>query len=449
MSIGLAIVAIAVLLFGILSPREFEHSLIESIDRLKLLPGALKGDTETQIELARTYFPQLEPDSEPDKKRFYWFMKAAEGGSGYAAYLVGQAYHRGYGVEQDMRAALHWYGVAARRGDGWSKLRFDLRADYMDQDDLLVATVDNAMESREVVALSETTPGTMFRECPECPEMVLIPGVDGGEPMGVSKFEITVSEYAACLKAKKCWYGRTSRLFPYDKNSLNPELPIIGLNLSEIRDYMKWLFRKTGKNYRLPTRREWIWAASGGEETKFSWGATYSQACHHKDLASNHSDQKATPTLYCDNGIEGLANAGSLGPNGYGLYDVTGNAGELATQCDNLRCEPGYILNGNYLKIGADLVGWATSRPAPSLSTSAAAQPVRGLRIVRDYKEADNDWIRLEWTTSSDEKDAMTAYDLDNMTDEDLLYLLGEGIRILEEAGLEVKGLREFKKVDE
>ncbi len=289
---GLALVAIAAVFFEAFSPNGLDYYLYSPIKRLKLLPQALMGNTSAQKYMAMTYFSHFEPNAEPDKKRFYWYAKAANEGDDYATYVIARSYERGYGVEPDKRTAIDWYGFAAARGDRWSGLRFELRANYVDQDGLLIATAEKSLNARDIVELSGTATGTVFRECRDCPEMVLIPSANGGRPIGISKFEITVADYAACLREKKCWYGRADRPFPYDRKSLDPAIPITDLNLSEIRDYLKWLFRKTGKNYRLPTRQEWVWAAQGGTETKFPWGDNHGEVCLHGNLDSGNSAQK-------------------------------------------------------------------------------------------------------------------------------------------------------------
>ena len=66
--------------------------------------------------------------------------------------------------------------------------------------------------------------------------------------------------------------------------------------------------------FRLPTEAEWEWAAMGGTEDK--WAGT------------NDSAQLGTYAWYQENGNEKTHQVKLKSPNGYGLYDMTGNVGE-------------------------------------------------------------------------------------------------------------------------
>lgn len=67
--------------------------------------------------------------------------------------------------------------------------------------------------------------------------------------------------------------------------------------------------------YRLPTEAEWQAGAAGGATTTFPWGDDIS--CANANYLC-HSNPEAT----------GSTEVGAYPPNGYGLYDVAGNARE-------------------------------------------------------------------------------------------------------------------------
>ena len=66
--------------------------------------------------------------------------------------------------------------------------------------------------------------------------------------------------------------------------------------------------------FRLPTEAEWEWAAMGGTEDK--WAGT------------NDKNELGTYAWYQENGNEKTHQVKLKSPNGYGLYDMTGNVGE-------------------------------------------------------------------------------------------------------------------------
>ena len=111
--------------------------------------------------------------------------------------------------------------------------------------------------------------GDSFKDCQNCPEMVIAPAgsftmgspeseperysdegpqhrVKIGRPFAVGKYAVTFAEWDACVAAGGC-DGRK----PADQGWGRGDHPVIDVNWSDAKAYISWLSKKTGKGYRL------------------------------------------------------------------------------------------------------------------------------------------------------------------------------------------------------
>ena len=179
--------------------------------------------------------------------------------------------------------------------------------------------------------------GETFRDCPNCPEMVVIPA--GTFRMGclsnddscyetefpvhevtirsfaLSKYEVTSAQWDACWSAGGCQgIGYSGKL---------NQLPMIYVSWEEAQSFVGWLSEITGHAYRLPTESEWEYAARAGTETKYSWGSSIGNSQANCDGCGSQWDDEMT------------APVGSFGANAFGLHDMHGNVDEWVEDCWN------------------------------------------------------------------------------------------------------------------
>ena len=116
--------------------------------------------------------------------------------------------------------------------------------------------------SREIAEreqLARWPPGSVFRECDVCPEMVVLPGAG----VALGRFEVTVGEYRAFASATGGGAGHDLTLDFCANGSQDPYFPqtdrhpVTCVNWDDAQEYASRLSRRTGARYRLPTGAEW------------------------------------------------------------------------------------------------------------------------------------------------------------------------------------------------
>ena len=229
-------------------------------------------------------------------------------------------------------------------------------------------------------------PGESFKDCDICPEIVVIPAGsftmgspvsekgrsrDEGpqlrmaipRPFALGRYEVTRGEFAAFVKATGhqagdfCWVlphgswknkGRNDWRDPGFQQT--DRSPVVCVSWKDAQAYIEWLSRKTGKVYRLPSESEWEYAARARTTTARYWGNDENTVCAHANV--NDRTAKVVNRFWgganCDDAHGKTAPVGSFPPNGFGLYDVLGNAWEWTEDC----------WNGSYSGAPADGTAW-------------------------------------------------------------------------------------------
>lgn len=120
------------------------------------------------------------------------------------------------------------------------------------------------------------------------------------------------------LLDKEVTVGQFKEFDPNYSNQgcMDEDCPAIELTREEVRKYIEWISKQDGRQYALPTEAQWEYAARGGLEGKdYPWG--------------NKSDES-----FAYIGSDGTVPTGSYPPNGYGLFDMCGNAWEMVRESD-------------------------------------------------------------------------------------------------------------------
>jgi formylglycine-generating enzyme required for sulfatase activity len=170
--------------------------------------------------------------------------------------------------------------------------------------------------------------GSDFKECANgCPVMIVVPAgkftmgspeneadlnaserpqheVTIAKPFAVSKFELTFEEWDACVAAAACP--------PVPDHWGRGETPVVNVSWDDAKQYVGWISRLTGKDYRLLTEAEWEYAARAGAMTRYSWGDGLGRGNANCDGCGSQWDLSQT------------APVGSFKPNAFGLHDMLG-----------------------------------------------------------------------------------------------------------------------------
>lgn len=187
--------------------------------------------------------------------------------------------------------------------------------------------------------LVDLSPGTVFRDCEVCPEMVVVPAgtfvmgsstseaghernegpqhqVTVSDSFAVGVYEVTFDEWDACLRSGGCGGHR-----PDDHGWGRGRRPVIKVSWEDARQYVNWLGNETGHAYRLLSEAEWEYVARAGTTTPYHTGSTITtDQANYLGRARGVYGGKSLP-------------AGTFEPNGYGLYDVHGNVSEWVQDC--------------------------------------------------------------------------------------------------------------------
>jgi formylglycine-generating enzyme required for sulfatase activity len=174
--------------------------------------------------------------------------------------------------------------------------------------------------------------GRAFQDCADCPVVVRIPA--GSFTMGQTKgdasaapqhtvtvrafamgqYPVTVGEWRACVASGGCNF--TPRMA-----NANDRTPVHNTSWDDAQQYILWLSRSTGENYRLPTEAEWEYAARAHTSTRYWWGDNVgTMLANCSDCGGSQDARTPLPV-------------GSFKPNPFGLHDILGGVAQWVADC--------------------------------------------------------------------------------------------------------------------
>jgi formylglycine-generating enzyme required for sulfatase activity len=167
---------------------------------------------------------------------------------------------------------------------------------------------------------SSVQPAQVFKDCAECPEMVVIPagrflmgspeselGRDRDEGpqrwvdvprFAMGKFEVTQGQWQALMGSN-----------PSHFKDCGLNCPVENVSWNDVQEFLRRLNQRTGQNYRLPSEAEWEYAARAGTTTAYFWGDRFD---------ASRVNNRGNRTVQ----------VGSYSANAFGLHDMHGNVWE-------------------------------------------------------------------------------------------------------------------------
>lgn len=148
----------------------------------------------------------------------------------------------------------------------------------------------------------------------------------------IMKHQVTRAEYQRCVEDRSC-----PGLDPSQGSST--DTPMVGVSWQDAEAYARWLSRRTGRRYRLPTDSEWAFAA--GSRFRDEGWPDFDSANPAKRWLTQYEREAQESVDAAPRPV------GGFGSNENGLLDVAGNVWEWTDTC--------------FVRVGLDAAGHAVS----------------------------------------------------------------------------------------
>lgn len=158
-------------------------------------------------------------------------------------------------------------------------------------------------------------PGAVFRDCPDCPEMVVI------------TTRYAMGKYLVTQKQWRDRMGSNASFF----RDCGDECPVENVSWNDVQEFLAKLNDKTGRDYGLPTEAQWEFACRAGSQAETCGGQQFDAVAWYL----RNSGGRTHPV-------------GQKQPNGLGLYDMNGNVWEWTSGCLREDCRERILRGGSW-----------------------------------------------------------------------------------------------------
>ncbi len=205
---------------------------------------------------------------------------------------------------------------------------------------------------------------------------------------------------------------------------ISDDQPVVMVSHNDAQAFCEWLTAKEKLPYKLPTEAQWEYAARGGlPMAQFPWGDALPDG-RRANYADKNTDFEWRDRN-SDDGYKYVAPVGSYEPNGYGLYDMAGNALEWVRDYygeDYYRFAPevdpegpgqgeNRVMKGGEWTFGAVNLrcafrGWA--RPDLAVDNGGFRVAIELANALRSFHFSE-DFLTKEWVPGPDQRTVALA----------------------------------------
>ncbi len=249
-------------------------------------------------------------------------------------------------------------------------------------------------KARGATDTAQILQGQIVQDCNDCPELIAVSAgkfspINGSAAIDFQKAISIEYDFAIGRNAitfddwDKCVSDGACDPIANDASWGRGDRPLIFVSYDDvISQYLPWLSKLTGHEYRLPSKDEWQYAALGGENTSSAKATQISSVSQDCFNASGPASEG------CTDNYDGTSPVGSFAPNMLGLNDMKGNVWAWSADCwqpfsnapsaKSEACEMRVLLGG----------AWSTKRNDVSIAFSGWEKSSRkansiGFRVVR------------------------------------------------------------------